>query len=389
MALWPFGAREAVAPYAHASQTPDSLHEHFGRAVTFETSGEPVPVAGIHEATVSRELTLSVPAILRAVTILTTTFAKLPLKRFDSSGRRVELGWLAQPEAGRPRYNTFIDTARDLILDGRAYWHVKTRTGTGEPAFGGVEYVKLNRVTTFTAADDTVTISIDGRPVPASNVIGFTGWHDGIRKHGARTIRTALALEAAAKRYADTSGALINLEDESGYALSDDEILVLVRAYKAMRNREGVSYTSKGMKATQVGLNAKEMQLVEARMFVSSLCADLVGVPEDVIATASTTSTGAIRYANVTQEARTLIDYGLDPLLNAVESRLSLSDAIGSSWDKQVTPRGSRVEVDLDGLLRGDAKQRAEVYQLLIPLGVMSVEQAQAIEGFAPIGDTA
>ena len=50
-------------------------------------------------------------------------------------------------------------------------------------------------------------------------------------------------------------------------------------------------------------------------------------------------------------------------------------------------PRSTVAKFDTDALVLADIKTRADVYNILVPLGVMTLEQAQAKEGFAP-GDT-
>ncbi len=57
--------------------------------------------------------------------------------------------------------------------------------------------------------------------------------------------------------------------------------------------------------------------------------------------------------------------------VTAIEQRLSMDD---------VTVRGQYVEFDLDDFLRGDPLTRADVYSKLIPLGVLTVEEAREEE---------
>lgn len=349
------------------------------------TSGISVPVWGINAPEVSRELAMSVPGILRGVTLISTTIAGLPIERIDGRGQRVELGWLRQPEAGRPRFATIVDTVTDLILDGRAYWRIIQRDATGAPAFGGCEYIALHRIGDITLADGGHTITIDGKIVDPRDVIAFEGIHTGIRRHGARLIRTALALEAAAKRYADTPMPSVTLVNESGYVMDDDEIDSLLAEYKTARNQEGVGYV-KDLKPVVTAWDAAQMQLVEARQFTNTLIAALLGLPEQYIPGSATSAGGAIRYQNVTQDARALIDYGLKQWIGPFEARLSMTDIQGSAWATQVTPRGTQVRVVLDGLLRGNTKEQAEIAEILIRSGVITPDQAAAMFDFIPKG---
>jgi phage portal protein BeeE len=356
-------------------------------STTMTTGGSfAVTMMDAYSSPVPRSLALSVPGVLRGITLIASTIAGLPLERVDANGRRVDLGWLAQPEAGRPRYHTTVDTITDLILDGRAYWLIHERDGAGAPRFGGVEYVALDRVGDILLTNGGHTITVDGKPVDPRNVIAFQGIHSGIRHHGARIIRTAIALEAAAKRYADTPMPSVTLVNDTGYEMDDTEIDALLTAYKTARNAEGVAYST--IKPVPTAWDAMQLQLVEARQFTNTQLANLLGLPAQYIAGAATSSGGTVSYQNVTSDARSLIDYGLKEWIAAFESRLSMSDVQGSAWTTQVTPRGTTVRVSIDALLRGNPLERAQLYAQLIPLGVLTVDEARAMEDLAPTGRT-
>jgi HK97 family phage portal protein len=377
-------ARGLAASLDNPEVFPDATNLAKVYQLTTLTGG--FEVEGSAELPVSRDLALSVPAVHRGVSLLSTTVAGLPLSRVDAQGRRVDLGWLDQPEPGRSRYATFSDLATDLLLDGVGYLWVRDRHSTGAPKRGACEYVAIPRIS-VTHVDGTVQVRVDGRPVDRSDIIAFPGWHKGIRVHGARIIRTAIALEAAARRYADTPMPAQILVNNSGYELTDTEIDDLIAAYKKSRNSEAVGYVNAGVTAQSVGFDAAQLQLVEARAFTNSQLANLLGVPSHLIAGASSMSGSNLTYQNVTQENRAFVDYGLKPLIRAIESRLSMSDAAGIAWDNQVTPRGTQVRFDLDALLRGNPLERAQLYQILIPLGVLTVDEARDMEDLAPQGD--
>jgi len=348
------------------------------------TTGQEVQV-DVTDLPVSRGAALSLPAVARGVTLLATTVAGLPLERVDANGRRVELGWVAQPEEGRPRFTTFTDIARDLILDGIAYLKIVRRDSTGAPKLGGTEYCRLRDVSSTQLPDGRWTITHLGRVVDPADVIGFEGWHDGIRNHGARIIRTGLALQAAARRYADTPRPSERLRNVSGYELSDEEIDQAILNYKTARSGEGVAYINPGFEVDTVGWDAAQLQLVEGRQFVNAELANLLGLPAHLIAGANN-SGASLTYANVGQENRFVVDYGLKSLIQCIESRLSMSDTIGQAWQSQVTPRGTSIRFNLDALLRGNPLERAQLYQILIPLGVLTSDEARTMEDLAPTG---
>lgn len=382
MRLWPFGKRGTATPAAAAEEFPTSAPRHT------TATGVPVAVSGIAVRPVDRKTALSLDTVRRGVNLIAVTVAALPWQRIGPDGKEQPLGWLEQPEANRSRFHTFKDTLYDLQFDNVAYWRILRRDASGQPAPGGVEYVSLDRIRDNRKAGGYFTI--DGRPVISlANIIGFEGWHqDGILVDGARTIRIALALEAAAARYADSPQSSTDLVNDSTYDMDDEEIDELIAEYKRTRNAEGVGYIGKGLRVERNGWTSKELQLVEGRQWSATKVANLIGVPADAIAGAQALAGGSLTYSTTAQEARKLIDYGLVGPLNSLESRLSMTDLQGQAWTNQVTPRGTLIRANLDGRLRGNPKDRAELYQILIPLEVMTVAEARAMENLTPDGGT-
>ncbi|NBP97548.1 MAG: hypothetical protein EBU25_06995, partial [Burkholderiaceae bacterium] len=72
---------------------------------------------------------------------------------------------------------------------------------------------------------------------------------------------------------------------------------------------------------------------------------------------------------------RSLVDFSLRPILKAIEERLSLPDFV---------PNPVMTRFALDDFLRGNALERAQVYEILNRIGAMSVEQIQREEDLIP-----
>ena len=388
---WPSASRARAAVAALPAITDQlTASETFpGASETYvTTSGIQVLVEGVNDSPVSRAHALSVPAVLRGVTLLATKFAGLDIERTDANGNPTALGWLEQPEPGRSRFHTFNDLAMDVILDGRAFLRINNRAGR-EPARGGCEYIALHRITDMRGRDGKPTILIDGQDVDPANIIGIPGWHDGIRRVGARTIRTALALEAAAKRYADSPLPAVILKESAGDydPPTDDELEAELTKFKRARNSEGVAML-RGYEPVTSAWSSAELQLVEARQYLSTQIANLLGIPARKIAGATPQAGGTIQYQNISTNNRELVEDGLDPLIQTFQGRLSMSDALGSAWSAQVTPRGNKVRFLVDGLTRDDALTRVQVWKYLIDMDVLTPEQVAALEPLVPTPTT-
>lgn len=378
MALWPMRAKEVTEQVKANAVLPDYFQNQDAQTAWAGgwPTGWPSPTS---DGPVSRKDALSVPALSRAVDLLATTVATLPVEHVVKSAatgksEKVQLSSLMeQPERGRPRYNTLIDTAKDLILDGVSYWLTVERSSDGFPRF--VKHMPLAEVAFETNNVGEVSrVTFRGHDVPVRDVIAFQGWHDGILNHGQQIIRTAMALEAASRRYADVPLPSLIVKNTSAYELSPGEVSALLNGVKQARQASAVGYINGGVEMDTMGWDAKELQLVEARVFLNASIANLVGIPAHFIA-ASNVGGSSLTYANASQEARTLIDYGLKPLLGALEARMNMND---------VTPRGHTVRFELDAMLRGNPMERSQLYHSLIPLGVLTVEEAREWEDLAP-----
>ena len=75
-------------------------------------------------------------------------------------------------------------------------------------------------------------------------------------------------------------------------------------------------------------------------------------------------------YSNQTR-ARLDLHSAMTPFATAIAERLSMDD---------VTGEGNRVEYDFSEWLRVDPSMRASLYTQLVPLGVLTVEEARRFE---------
>ena len=82
---------------------------------------------------------------------------------------------------------------------------------------------------------------VNGTPLEPRDVIAFTMTHNGVLNFGARTIASAIASFAAARRFADVeipAGVLIN----EGHELSQSEADDLVENFQVQRRTKSVAY---------------------------------------------------------------------------------------------------------------------------------------------------
>jgi HK97 family phage portal protein len=385
VAIWPLRAQSVVDEADRITAAAARAIEGAASWTTLPTGGYPWESSSTLPSPVSKAEALAVPAVSRGIDLLATTVASLPIERLDSEGLAAAPGWIEQPEPNRPRFATFVDTARDLILDGVAYWLVRPggRDSSGRLSRGSIVYAPADLVIPVLGrgADAARVIAVDyaGETFPADRVIAFTGWHDGIRRHGSTIIRTAIALEQAARNYAQAPTPSLVIRNTSTYELSPGEISQMIDDVKRARQASAIGYVNAGVDLQPLGFDAAQLQLVEARAFTNAQISNLLGVPQHFIA-GSSVGGSSMTYSNVSSEGRTLVDYGMKPLLAALESRLSMHD---------VSPARSTFRFSLDALLRGNPLERAQLYAQLIPLGVLTVAEAREWEDLTnPKGST-
>jgi HK97 family phage portal protein len=90
----------------------------------------------------------------------------------------------------------------------------------------------------------------------------------------------------------------------------------------------------------------------------------------------------SLTYANVGEQNRALVTHSLRPWLVRIERAISN--------DSDLCPGGTYVQFELDGLLRADAKTRAETYTLALnaETGWMRREEIRELEDLPPESET-
>ena len=327
---------------------------------------------------VDRNQAMTVPAVARARNIIAGTISTLPIKSYiHSSGIKIEGRTLIeQPDPAVPRQITMAWTVDDLIFYGVAYWEVLSLSPIdGRP--DRARRIDPTRVTYFTdPTSQTITgYAVDGKQRPNSgtySLIVFWSFEEGVLARAARTIKAAIELEAAALRMAQEPVPQMILKNE-GMNLPEQQKEALLSAFRTARANRSTAYVEGAITLDVVGFDAAQLQLVEARQHVATEISRVMGIPAWYLNAESASAT----YSNVSSERRSLLDFSLRNYLHILESRLSMDD---------LTPRGQEVEYELDDYLRGNSAERVDIITKLLGAGVITVDEARAMEDLAPTG---
>lgn len=271
----------------------------------------------------------------------------------------------------------------DLADHGVAYWfNPKYASPAGwrynaanGPArkHASVRYLSVDDVVDVEADSYIIRDRIPGDPevrsirVPAYAVVGFECAAGNWLRTGSRAITTARLLEDAARLYARTPNPQTILKN-NGPRKTSEQVEELLSALEVARSSRSTAYVGRDLDLQAFGFDATQIALSDARSAAVLDIARVTGVPPIYLGQGIADAT--MTYQNATS-ARIDLHAAMLPFITAIEQRLSFDD---------VTGNGVFVEFDVTPFLRVDPTMRATLYSTLIPLGVLTVDEARAME---------
>jgi HK97 family phage portal protein len=326
----------------------------------------------------TRQLAMSVPSVARARNIICGTIGSLPLTTFNRiTGEYVDPHRVInQPDPRVAGFVIYNWLAEDIWLYGVGYGQVlEMYSSTDGGRVRAWTRVAPDRVTVTTNSNSTEVTgySVDGKAVPISGVgsiIRFDGPDEGLLHRAGKTISAAVYLENAAVNYAKEPAPSMILKS-NGTNLTAERVSSLLAAWRTARQTRSTAFLNADVDLKEFGYDPKSLQLAEARQYVALELSRACGIPAYFLSAETTSMT----YSNAVSERRSLVDFSLRPILKAIEERLSLPDFV---------PNPVMTRFALDDFLRGNALERAQVYEILNRIGAMSVEQIQREEDLIP-----
>lgn len=326
----------------------------------------------------TRQMAMQVPAVRRGVRVIADALAGMPLEAWRGLVRiDPQPSFLEQPETWRCYASTIRETVEDLIFYPWAWWLVQARDFLGRPlAVVRLDpaYVSVTEVP-GSSEIDRVYVSYKGIEQRQEDLVRFDGPDEGILRLGVVEIMTAYKLEMAAQTYADPevpSGVLTNTGE---YRLTQPEREELMAQWRAARRRGSTAFLDANVTYQNMIAMPDQLQLVQGREESAAQIARLLNLPAYYLGAKSGDS---MTYTSVPSQRRDLVDISLAPYIQAIEGRLSMSDRNGS-------PRGQSVRFRKADLLRSDAREDAEVGEILIRSGQSTPNEQRARRGLPPI----
>ena len=330
---------------------------------------------------VSREEAISVPSVMRCRNLIATTIGTMELKTYSKATKEEipNLPWVNQLSKSAPNSVILTAVIDSLIFYGQAFLEV-TETYQDDLRPARFDYVNNTRVQVQLNKKNTFVefYTVDGQERPMSGIgslVTIQSPIDGILHAGARTLRAAIDLEKAASVAASTpvpSGILKN----NGADLPPAEVSGLLAAWKRSRAERSTAYLTSTLEYQATSFSPKDMMYNEAIQNMSTQIARLLNVPAYYI---SADMNNSMTYANVQDERRQFVALSLQPYVSAVENRFSMDD---------LSPNTQFVAFDMDsGFLRANPIERLTVIEKMLTLGLISVEEARAMEELSPNGN--
>ena len=191
--------------------------------------------------------------------------------------------------------------------------------------------------------------------------------------------RQGIGLAMAAEGFGGrlfSSGSLASGVLETDSSLKPEQADAILARWK--QKRAGLQHAhdpiilDNGAKFHQLTINPSDAQFLESRRFQISEIARMFGIPPHLLMdTEKSTSWGT----GIEQQSISFVVYTLRPWLTRIEQRVT----------KVLQPNPIYARFTVEGLLRGDSKQRAEFYQTMWGLGSLSTNDIRALEELGPV----
>lgn len=338
-------------------------------------------------SSISREEAFRIPGVKKGRDLLCSV-STLPLVQRGPGNVIVRNPLLEQVNPNCANVVTFALLFEDLLWDAVAWWRVTARNSDRFPT--SAVRIEPWRVSLDpppagapvnplpTGIDpDVKLVYIDGKPVPATDMIRFDSPNWALSQVGGETFRLIKKYQQAAGMYADNPQPSEHFTPADGAEEHpDEEVVEAISNWRSARKRGATGYVPRWLKYNPASSpSAADMKLPELKGQATLETALVLGIDPEVLGVSTTSRT----YANRTDWARDRINDTFSVYLLAVSQRLSMGD---------VTPRGHTVTHDLDDYLRADPATRWSVYEAGLRTGAIDVEYIQREEGLPVTGGT-
>jgi phage portal protein BeeE len=292
---------------------------------------------------------MSVATISRARDLMASVISCMPLKMYNEMWNGDEMEqvniaprtWLRQPDPSVTYPFLMAWTFDDLFFYGRAFWYITARTQDGYPtAFtrlpaGSVTTQDQSGPVWFAPSKE---VYFQGNMIDPKDLVQFLSPIQGIVYMSEQTVATAIKLEAARYRNAESSIPAGVLKQTGGEPLSATELADLASAFNAARATNQTAALNEFLSYTETTATPDKMLLIDAANYQALECARLTNVPPYLVGV----STGSYSYQSSEQARADLYIFGVKAYADCIAATLSQNN---------VLPRGTYVKFDTSSYL--------------------------------------
>jgi len=267
--------------------------------------------------------------------------------------------------------NGYAEIVRDGFGKVVELWPITPNRVRAEWREGGIFYV----------------VSVDGRQIslPKYKVLHIAGLgFDGFQGYSPismarKTIGLGMALESFGSTYFGQGTHVGRVLSHPGQLSAQAQANLresLSDTYQGLAKSHKVMILEEGMKLEKIGIPPEDSQFLESRQFQIPEIARLFNLPPHKLKDLSRSS-----FNNIESEQISFVTDSILPWLIRLEQSMNMQ--LLTKTEKEVQRLYFKHVVE--GLLRGDAKSRAEFYKAMISIGAMSINEVRGKEDFDPI----
>lgn len=323
----------------------------------------------------------TIPAVYRALQLLTTAASQLPLDVERRGGRLSSSevpAYIRRPSLDMSRSDWIEQVVMSLAVSGNAYWLHERAAGklialsvlnphevhVWRNQRGQLRYT--HRGTDYTPADVT-HLHLQRLPGALTGV--------GPIQSAQATMRSTVDMrEHMAGWFTDTGHPAGLLSTDA--ALTGEEAKVYRDAWNnpgsPKDNPTRVRVVGKGLSYEPILISPKDAMWIEAQSFTVLEVARLFGTPSSLMLAAIEGNSQT--YSNVEQEWLAFTRFTLTAYLRKIEEALT-----------DLTPHGQTVRFNIDALLRSDTRSRYQAHAIALEAGFLTVNEVRDLEQRPPI----
>jgi len=337
---------------------------------------------------VNEKSAIGFTAVWSAVKILSEAVAGLPIQTFKQNGDSKELDrqnpiYSLLHSEPNPWMTSFVfhqAMMTNVLLYGNAF-AVIHKDASETPKW--LEIIPPDDVTISIKRQKWYKIKGRDAKVPDRNMIHIPGlsYNGLLGKSPIMVCQESIGLGVAAEKFGATffgNGANMTGVLEAPFAMTPDQQKNLANSWdkknKGLDKSGGTAILEGGLKYTRIGIPPEQAQFILTRKFQVTEIARIFNLPPHLIGDLERSTNN-----NIEQQSIEFVQFSLMPWLRRFEQEYN------RKLFKEIEKSTSFVQFNVQGLLRGDAKARAEYYSKLWNLGTLSDNEIRAFENLNPI----